>query len=254
MNYPYQRDLLYVHLNNRDQYVLSSGIKFSEFVRSLHESIQNILLLQHQSEEGYFNSHTLLHYVPNDRIGKLMDEPVSQFGKFCWLDFEEIEGLNLLSPRELSEILYLGHVKHHLKLPFYNQLENRFAYLAQDDGWFNKTYYRNIGDFYRMLGFVIPEKISVLKPEKNLFGFKKKRAYPQIGTELLTALNPAIQEGAVFSINRLSQNRSRVEIPIWVIGDFANMDEMYEEYTSVNQQPPAAMLTFDKKQREWELY
>ena len=253
MNYPYNRDLLYVHLNERNQYVLSCGIEFSDFVRSLNDSIRNILLLQHQSEEGYYNSHTLLHYVPDDRIEKLMAEPVSQFGKFCWIDFEEVEGLNFLAPGELAEILYLGHVKHHLKLPFYNQLGNRFAYLAQDDGWFNKTYYRNLNDFYRMLGFVIPEKISMLKPEKNLFGFKKKKTYPLIAKELLVALNPAFHEGAVFSISGISQNRSRVEIPLWVIGDYVNMDEVYDEYMNAKNQSPAAMLIFDKKQREWEL-
>ncbi|WP_053361380.1 hypothetical protein [Bacillus sp. FJAT-27251] len=252
-HHSYNRDLLYVHLNDRDQYVLSCGIEFFEFARSLPDSIHNLLLLKHQYDDGDFNRHTLLHYVPEDRVAKLVAENVAGYGDFCWMDFEEAEGLNVMAPHEIAEILYLGHTKHHLKLPFYNQLGNRFAYLAHDDGWFNKVYYRNLNDFFRMLGNVIPEKIATRKPEKNLLGIRKKRVYPSISREILKSLNPAFKEGAVFSIHNVEQNRNRLEVPIWVIGDFLNMDEMYEEFSQAGNGSPDGRLVFDKKQREWTL-
>ena len=34
----------------------------------------------------------------------------------------------------------------------------------------------------------------------------------------------------VLSLKGNVQNRLSIEIPMWVIGDFSNMDEMYEEY------------------------
>jgi hypothetical protein len=49
------------------------------------------------------------------------------------------------------------------------------------------------------------------------------------------------------------QNRFRIELPMWVIGDFANMDDMYEEYEKSTKRPSEAKLIFDKKSREWKV-
>ncbi|CAM3954888.1 hypothetical protein [Mesobacillus zeae] len=250
---PFNGDLLYVHLNERDQYVLSCGIEFIEFARSLADSMANILLLKHNFEDGEYNRHTMLQYVPQERIGKLVADDVRTYGDFCWMDFEEVEGLNVLTGHEIAEILYLGHIKHHLKLPFYNQLGNRFVYLAQEDGWFNKIYYRNLNDFFRVLSEAIPGKLAELRPEKSLFGIRKKRLYPPINKEILKSLSPVLKEGAVFSFKNIGQNRNRMEIPIWAVGDFSNMDDMYEEFLQALGSPFAGKLIFDKKLKEWSL-
>jgi hypothetical protein len=252
-NHPYNRDLLYVHLNDRDQYVLSYGIEFFEFARSLSDSLNHLLLLKHRFEDGDFNRHTLFQYVQEDGVEKLVADNVNAYGDFCWIDFEEMEALNVLSAQEIAEILYLGHIKHHLKLPFYNQLGNRFVYLAHEDGWFNKTYYRNFNDFFRMLGNVLAGKLGELKPEKTLLGIRKKKSYPSVGKEILKSLTPALKEGAVFSLKNMEQNRNRIEIPIWVIGDFSNMDDMYDEYKEASRNNPDGRLVFDKKLKEWSL-
>ncbi|WP_239094461.1 hypothetical protein [Bacillus sp. B15-48] len=252
-NHRYNDNLLYIHLNDRYQYVLSSGIEFVEFYRALTSSLNYLLLLKHRFDDGDFNRHTLLDYVPNERISKLIEDDVGNYGDFCWMDFEEMEGLNVLAAQELAEILYLGHTKHHLKLPFYNQLANRYAYLAHDDGWFNKIYYRNMNDFYKMLSQVIPGKVTALKPEKNLLGVRKKRDYPPVNKEILKSLTSAFKEGAVFSLKDIEQNRVRLEIPLWIIGDYTNMDDMYDEFSQARLKPADERLVFDKKLKEWSL-
>jgi len=252
-NHPNNHELLYIHLNDRDQYVLSSGIEFVEFGRSLSDSLNYILLLKHQSEEADFNRHTLLHYVSEDSLEKLMGENIASYGDFCWIDFEELEGLNVLSAQEIAEVLYLGHTKHHLKLPFYNQLGNKFAYMSHDDGWFSKVYYRNMNDFYRMLSQVISGKLTGVKTEKNLLGFRRKREFPPVSKEVLKSLTSVFKEGAVFSLKKVEQNRNRLDIPLWVIGDFTNMDDMFDEYVLAGNNPPDGRLVFDKKLKEWSL-
>ena len=42
-------------------------------------------------------------------------------------------------------------LKNYLRPPFYSYLGNRYVYLAHDDGWYNKTYYRDLNDFYNLL-------------------------------------------------------------------------------------------------------
>ncbi|MBA4536862.1 hypothetical protein H1Z61_06835 [Bacillus aquiflavi] len=247
-------DLVYIYLNENNQYILSHGIEFFEFAQTVPNPLGNILLLKHQFDDGDFNMHTLLEYVPSERIEKLIKDDVYDYGDFCWLDFEEEDGLNELTQQEIAELLYLGHLKQHLHTPFYSQLGNQYVYLAHDDGWFNKTYYRHLEDFYWMLGRLIPSKVGKLKFEKSLFRIGKKRSYPTIQQDTLLSLRDMIKEGTVISLKKALQNRNRIEIPMWVIGDFANMDDMYEVYEQESNHECDAKLVFDRKSKEWRIY
>ena len=246
-------DLIYIHLNEREQYVITYGIEFGEFAESLFESLNHLLLLKHRFDEGDFNRHTLHEYVPINKLEKLMKDDVSGYGDFCWIDFEEEDALNELSEQGIAELLYLGHMKDHLKPPFYNQLSNKYVYLAHDDGFFNKTYYRNFNYFYKMLGTVIPRKVDKIKVERSLLGFKKTKPYPLIANEIISSLKTLMKEGLLLSVKDAEQSRARIEIPLWVIGDFADMDDMYDEYEIVVKEPCDAMLVFDKKTRIWKI-
>ena len=246
-------DLIYIHLNQTDQYVLSYGIEFEEFVSAFSGTLNNLLLLKHRFDGSDLNMHTLLQFCPQERIHKLAAEDVNGYGNFCWIDFLEEELLNELTGQEIAELLYLGHQKHHLKTPFYNKLGNRFVYLAHDDGWYNKVYYRSFKDFFQLLSEVIADKLSELKPEKTLLGIRKKRIYPQVNKEILLSLTPFIKEGICISLKDAEHQRGRIEIPIWVIGDFDNMDDMYDEYRQISKRPYHAKMIFDKKTKEWKL-
>lgn len=247
------RDLIYVHLNQADQYVLSYGIEFNEFAAAFSGSLNQLLLLKHRFDDADFNMHTLLEYCPEDRISKLAEEDVYSYGDFCWIDFIEEEVLNELSGQELAELLYLGHQKQHLKLPFYNKLGNRFVYLAHDDGWYNKIYYRSFKDFFHLLSEALASKLGELKPEKSLLGLRKKRSYPPVNKEILLSLTPFIKEGICISLRDTDHQRNRIDIPIWVMGDFSDMDDMVEEYETMSTKPYHAKISFDKKTKEWKL-
>jgi hypothetical protein len=247
------RDLIYIHLNQTDQYVMSYGIEFSEFVSAFSGSLNHLLLLAHRFDDADFNMHTQLDYCPEERINKLAADDVYGYGNFCWIDFIEEEVLNELTGQEIAELLYMGHLLHHLKSPFYHKLGNRFVYLAHDDGWFNKTYYKSFKDFFHLLSEVISGKLGGLNLEKSILGFRKKRTYPQVNKEILLSLMPFIKEGMCISLRDVNHQRGRIEIPIWVIGDFANMDDMVDEYEQISLKPCHAKIIFDKKTKEWKL-
>jgi hypothetical protein len=247
------RDLVYVHLNQSDQYVLSYGIEFAEFAAAFSGSFNHLLLLKHRFEDADFNMHTQFEYCPEERIKQLAADDVYSYGDFCWIDFVEEDGLNVLTGQEIAELLYLSHQKQHLKLPFYNKLGNRFAYLAQDDGVFNKIYYRSFKDFFHLLSESLSSKLGELKLEKSLLGIKRKRTYPPINKEILLSLTPYMKEGICISLRDIDLQRSRMEIPIWVIGDFASMDDMYEEYEQIIRETAHATIILDKKTKEWKL-
>ncbi|WP_442597589.1 hypothetical protein [Neobacillus sp. D3-1R] len=247
------RDLIYIHHNHYDQYVISYGIEFGEFIRSFSSKLKHLLLLKHRFNDADFNMHTLLEYVPQEKIEKLIQDGVYGYGNFCWLDFKEVDGLNELSGQEIAELLYLGHLKQHLKQPFYQKLRNQFAYLAHDDGYFNKIYYREINDFYEMLGNVIGIKLNQSQTKKTLFNFRKTRPLPPVNGKCLTQISQFTREGMVISLEKRDDTRQRIEIPIWVIGDFLDMDDMYDEAVNLDINACHAKLVYEKKLNEWKL-
>ena len=247
------RDLIYVHIHPDDHFVMSYGIEFHDFVNSLPQPLQHVLMLKHQFDNGDFNMHTLLDYVHQDDLKKLIKDDVYSYGDFCWIDFDDSEGLNELSGEEIAELLYLGHIKKHLNLPFYKKMNNQYVYLSHDDGWFNKTYYRDFDDFYTMLGNVIAIKMDSFKGEKVFFGLRKGKNYPSVPKEVISFLIQKMNEGIAISLEKAVQTRAKIEIPIWVVGDFYNMDEMYEDYEMRTHESPHGKFVYDRKSREWSI-
>lgn len=232
---------------------MTYGIEFPEFIKGIPVMLPNLLLLRHKFDDGNFNMHTMLEFADEDGIKKLVQDDVYGYGDFCWIDFEDEESLNELSGQEMAELLYLGHYKDHLRPPFYRKLGNNFSYLAHDDGWFNKTYYRSLDHFYSMLGHVISEKLGY-KKEKSLLGRWKKKEFPAVPAEVLFPFIRYMKEGIVFSIEKAERNRLQIEIPVWIMGDFYDMDAMYEEYEMLEDRVPDGRIVLDRKTGEWQAY
>ena len=245
------KDIIYIHKNTDRQYVVSYGINFNEFASHSLKPLKNLLLIKHQYEHGAFNIHTHLEYVEQDELKKIMNDQVHSYGDFCWMDFEEEVGVNELNGQEIAELLYMGHIKQPLTPPFYSKINNRYAYLTNDDGWFNKVYYRDFEDFYHMLGSVISSKLNTVKTGKSLFGKKKEKAYPPIEKEVISSFKEKLKEGMVISLEKAVISRGKIEIPIWVMGDYYNMDEMAEDYKRVKKLPANGLLSFDRKLKSW---
>ena len=62
-----------------------------------------------------------------------------------------------------------------------------------------------------------------------------------------------LSEGLVFSFKNAVQTRTKIEIPMWVVGDFTNMDEMLDSYYDVRTQKPDAYVTFLWKLGVWSI-
>lgn len=246
-------DFIYIHLNENDQYVISYGIGFGEFYRSLYNQMNNILLLKHAFRDADFNMHTLLGYVPRDRMTKLVEDDISNYGDFCWIDFEEEECLDAISDKELAELLYLGHRKELWKAPFYQILQNRYVYLANGDGWWNKVYYRNLLDFYRMLGETVAGKLSNTRLSKSFIGMKKRRLFPPVDVDVILQMKLKMKEGLLIAVSDASKTRNVVEVPLWIVGDFDHVDDMLGEYKRIAKGTPDGKLLFDRKTKEWKL-
>lgn len=133
---PKSRDLIYLNVDPSENRIVTYGIEFKEFIYALDRPLDNILMLSGYFSEGEFEFTTNCEYVPKETIPRIINEDVYRLGDFCWVDFEDIDGLRSLKPAEVAELLYLGHMKKPVTSAFFEKLQNRFAYLAHDDGCF----------------------------------------------------------------------------------------------------------------------
>ncbi|EGW40903.1 hypothetical protein [Desulfosporosinus sp. OT] len=214
---PKSRDLIYLNVYPSENKIVSYGIEFKEFISALVRPLDNILMLSGYFSEGEFDFTTNCEYIPKQSITRIINEDVYRLGDFCWVDFKDIDGLRSLKPPEVAELLYLGHMKKPVTSPFFEKLQNRFAYLAHDDGWFNIFYYRSQREFETVIGKVIVSK---------LFLKFRRKAIPDIPFEISEQLMNYGQEGLLIDFDRIINDKS-LEIPIFGIGKMLDMDEMY---------------------------
>ncbi|KIL48743.1 hypothetical protein [Jeotgalibacillus campisalis] len=242
---------IYIHLNSAQDYVMSAGIEFKEFYHALSANLHHLLLLKHQYDNASFNMHTHMEYVSADELSKMAKDTIESYGDFCWIDFEDEAGVDEMTSQEIAELLYIGHMKNHLRLPFYRKLNNQYVYLTAEDGTMNRTYYRNWEDFYSVLGTVLPAKWYHHRNGKNMMRWKKEKMISLLPKETVRTITHLLQEGAVISLAKASTTRTKIDIPIWLVGDYESLNDLEEEMTVRMKQTPDAWFSYDRKSKDW---
>ncbi|WP_099223475.1 hypothetical protein [Listeria costaricensis] len=243
---------VYIHMDSEINNVVTSGIDFCDFMNGVGLPPEHILLLKHRFSDVSFNAHTAFDFVETVTLSKLKNQSVHKFDHFCWVDFEEIDLVNQLSPQEIAELLYLAHTGRHLRSPFYYKLQNNFIYLTKEDGWYNKVYYRNMNHFYELLSYVIAKKTTEMLQEKALFGFTKKRRIVSPPVPVLKRLSGYFKEGACVAFLDAEKTRTALKIPIG-IDLLEEMHELERSSEPIAYRTIPAVLHYDLKQNEWNL-
>ncbi|HAQ0128406.1 TPA: hypothetical protein IWN35_001667, partial [Enterococcus faecium] len=155
--------------------------------------------------------------------------------------------LKELTPLEISELLYFGHMKTHLHSPFFYKLQNNFVYFDLNDQ-LNRIYYRYLDEFYRIfaskLSSILSDKINV----KKSF-FKKETPVEKISVELLKEMRNLMQEGIIFSFDQVGLIDGKYRIPIYVIEDYI----WKLKGTRYREEEIIATLIYSVTDRHWQL-
>lgn len=212
------RDLIYVNYDEDLKKVISYGIEFREFMQSLSNRPQNMLVLQgHFGSE--FNFTTNCEYCISDDMDEFIKEDVYSYGNFSWIDFESVEGLEALTPQEVAELFYISKMWKPVNSTYFKKLNNRFVYNAHDDGWINHIFYNDILDFQEILEEVIIYKI------KGIYNIE----LDIVGTNILSRLCELSKIGIAIDLLGLCvEDDNSIVIPIYQIGKFDDMDKMYD--------------------------
>lgn len=154
------RRILYIKITPEEKQIIYSGIEFFEFVKYLSSSISNLLLIKgNYYGTRYMHNFELLE--GKELIDKLAEVNIAAFGDFCFVDYAMPHMIAKLNDQQIAEILFMAHMRKPIKSPFFEELKNRFAYLAHDDGWYCKLYCQNVCEFTHVLYGKIVDSLNI---------------------------------------------------------------------------------------------
>lgn len=213
------RDVFYINSFPQNNELVYYGLEFKEFIKFIPTELDNILLLK----SGYYGTEYSSKYnfetIKKEEMQEFVKENIDGYGDFCWIDFDSLDNVDSLKSEEVAELLYLGHMFSPVKSPFFEKLQNRYAYLAHDDGWFCRLYCRNFNDF----GEVIANKVV------SMTSTSKRRKIYTMNDKLKSQLLSMAEDGLLIDFNNILRYERSIEIPIYKIGMFINMDDMYND-------------------------
>lgn len=241
---------VYVHIDSTSNTIITKGLTIDDFSDNIVHFPQNLLLLDPSTPAGEFESHTGLKVIRGTE--KIQHFFASQRNRnnsldLKWIDFNDLTMLKELTPLEISELLYFGHMKTHLHSPFFYKLQNNFVYFDLNYQ-LNRIYYRYLDEFYRSfanrLSKILSEKIN---KKKSLF--QRKIPVEKISVESLKNMRGLMQEGIIFSFEQVGLINDEYKIPIYIVEDYIwkLKGTRYREEQAINT------LVYHAINRQWQL-
>jgi hypothetical protein len=125
-------------------------------------------------------------------------------------------------------------------------LQNRFVYLAHDDGWYCKLFCRNINDFHDIVANLVRKYVGnelnspVTRKDNKEYTNKDRNAFlktsaddiPSIYQHTKQIIYRNWNEGLFIDLNGMQIINNTVIIKTYIIGKFDNMDIMFN---NINQ-------------------
>lgn len=214
------RDIFYINGNYEEKYYIYYGIEFREFRKYLPIELENLLIFAGGGVIGdYYNPIWNLEAVRGLKsIEEMGNEDLYALGNFQWVDYNNENSLNDCCEEEKAELLYLTHFGKPLNSPFINRINNNFAYLAHDDGWFCKLYCKDMSIINEVIGNKILDHFSEKIGEKLC----------SMDKEIKSKLSEHITEGLLIDFDNIMKcSDNSWCVAIYSIGEFHDMDEVY---------------------------
>lgn len=232
----------YIKINEVDNKVTTSGVKFREFMEGIIEKPKNLLMFKGWSINSNIETNLGLEYVDNENIPAICEEEVYDFGDFQWIDFEEKNNLNKIDKAELAKMLYLNHTGKPYDTFLFESLNNKYTYIAHDDEYIVNVYMKNIKDYKNVINYKI---------KKELKG--RKRFIADIPNEILDIIYALCKKGVVIDF----EEAYSTGVSIYPIGDVKYIDDAHDKldrYRNRRFSSEVINLDYDNNKKLWSIY
>lgn len=213
-----------------------SGLSFGEFYRLLPRKFENMLLLKSEVlGTGCVNHFDVVE--GSAEIARLIQElDRNPMGDFHFVDYAERGAVGKLTEAEIKNLLYLSHMWEPSGAPFFDTLQNRFAYLSHDGGWSCKLYLRDTNKFLAIAAGKI----------EALFAARTRAVLPPLDTETQDRLFENWEDGLWIDLRGLLGKRGPGVVKTYPIGKCDHMDAAISRWKPfAEKNPPAHCLSWD---------
>jgi len=193
-----------------------SGITFRDFIKCTPIAIENILLLEMTYITGKHHNKFEL-FEGKHEIDKIALENIYNYGDFCFVDYKSPSLLKHLTENHIAELLYLKHMFKPLESPFFDVLQNNFAYLSHDDGWYCKIYCKES----EILSMLLVNKI------RNMAQGNFQADESTIPSNFIKHICELSTKGLILEVEYLSPRLDSAEIRVYEVGEYKNMDALF---------------------------
>lgn len=235
------RDFYYININREKNEVFSCGAQFSEFIEFVFLKPINILLLKGCFYAGKWHD-TGFEYVDSENMNKLIEDNVYNYGDFCWVDFNDKNSIDAITPIELSELLYISHRFIPLHTPFFNRLNNNYVYLAHDDDYWTRIYMKNIQDYKKVI------EGKILKALKG-----RKKQITSLPQDIIELIFDGAKEGILFDFPNICFCEGRTGVRIYKIGEYYNYNQIRDVFER-KQNCSNNSIYLEYYRNKWRIY
>ena len=223
-----ESEKIYVKLSPENNEVLLSGIRFVDFIDCTPIPFENIMLLKADYiGERHCHNFSLLEGVED--ITNFAIEGAYCYGDLCLVDYADGTSICQLPEEHIAELLYLAHMHKPLKSPFFESLQNNYAFLSHDDGWYCKLYCKQ---------WHIPISMLCTKLTRSI-----QRAF---GVEIISLTDSLVEKITELSARglliQLDISKSKCKqtkankiatISLYEVGGYGNMDDLFNNLEQV---------------------
>lgn len=234
---------LYIHTNELNQFVIFSGLNLQDFIFSV-DQLGNLLLLKNiqNSEEGSFNMHTRLAFVEQNELTKFSKQMSDKKSDLCWIDFSDEKKLNLLTPQEQAELLYIGHKKEPIRSPFYHQLQNRFVYLESKSEKFTKVYVRDLEEVSQIVTRWFNHLIQMKERSLSFWRRKPLSRIPHYTATDYEQIREDAKDGILLSLYRVEKPKVAYVLEVRNVADIQFPDEIWDDLNAILKHDATTMI------------
>lgn len=227
------RTKIYAKVTPKNHEIVYSGIEFIEFIKFLSPPIENLILIK-GDYWGNKQDHNFELLEGQEQIEKLSEENIYNFGDFCFVDYLKSGDTAGLSDQQIAELLYIAHIGKPLDSPFFTSLQNRFVYLAHDDGWYCKLFCRRLDNFITVLCGKITNDMGWPVPDF-------------IQSQLLQLAT----QGILIDLEELHNKKGRFDLKIYTVGEHVDMDYILNNFQKLKE-TATKVSTLSCSEKQWD--
>ena len=229
------RNKIYVRVEPQESVFICSGIEFSEFIKYVPNPPENLMAIQMGCNIICLDASTergFELFEGRKQVEALTEENLQQMGDFCFVDYDEHPNLLDLTEGEIAELLYMSHTFQPLHSSFFDVIQNRFAYLSHDNGWYSKVYCRDLSDMVMLFLSKVFERQCVTSDES-------KRAILRL-----------MEQGLLVELPVKKSLKGEKTIELDSVGCYENMDHLRHNWEHTkNTATELHQLELSKNQR-----